>query len=142
MFDTKISVQPWQMPWFWTTKLILRETEYVTLLLLYLWATYEPIRLNFTGKTVIFCVYWFWTAIYYFQLAKKNQCFDSKIQLYGLVFSPQVEKKKWEILCSLWNLFCCSKLREKWAFRLAKHHLQRKYELKQPTFTANKAIFV
>ena len=42
-------------------------TEYVTLLLLYLWAKYEPIWLNFTGKTVIFSAYWFWTAIYYFQ---------------------------------------------------------------------------
>ena len=39
---------------FLTTKLILQATEYVTVLLLYMWAKYEPIWLNFTGKTVIF----------------------------------------------------------------------------------------
>ena len=35
-------------------KQILKETEYVSLLLLYLWAKYEPIWLDFTVKTLIF----------------------------------------------------------------------------------------
>ena len=55
-------------------------TEYVTLLLLYLWAKYEPIWLNFTGKTDFDLQY----TIF------KNQCFDSKIQPYVLIFRPKV----------------------------------------------------
>ena len=73
-------------------KLILQETEYVTLFLLYLWAKYEPIWPNLTGKTVIFSAYGFLTAIYYFQFTK-NLCFDSRIQSYGLIFRPHVMEK-------------------------------------------------
>ena len=37
------------------------------------------------------------------------QCFDSKIQPYGLIFRPQVEKKLWEILCLLKDKFIVPK---------------------------------
>ena len=36
--------------WFWTTKQILQVTEYFPLLLLYLWAKYEPIWLELLSK--------------------------------------------------------------------------------------------
>ena len=70
---------PWPcLSWFWTKKKqILKVTGNVTLLLFYLWAKYKPIRLNFTGKTMIFSAYWFWAAIYYFQFTE-NKSFDSK----------------------------------------------------------------
>ena len=72
---------------FWITKKkkITKKSEYITLFLLYLWAKYETICLNVTGKIVIFSAYWFWTDIYYFRFTK-NQSFDGKIQSYGLIF--------------------------------------------------------
>ena len=58
----------------------LQETKYVSLLLLYLWAKYEPILLDFTVKTLIFSKL---KLVYCSSklVGTKNHCFASKINL-------------------------------------------------------------
>ena len=64
-FENLFSLDFEKVNWFYNKK-----KEYASFILLYLWAKYEPIWLNFTGKTVIFSAYGVWTAIYYFQFNK------------------------------------------------------------------------
>ena len=67
-------------------------SKVLPLLLLYLWAKYEPIWLNFTVKTLIFSK----LKIAYCSsksVGTDNHCFACKILPYWLIFCPQVEEK-------------------------------------------------
>ena len=71
--------------------------ESVIFILLYLWAKYKPIWLDFTLKILSFSGYYlrqFFCKNFAQVVGTKTHCIEIKIQLYRLIFHPQVEENK------------------------------------------------
>ena len=115
--------------WFWTTKWISQQQEYVTFILLCMWAKYELYSWILLSKLWVLvpttCATFSQKKLAW-EVGTKNHYFESKIQPYLLIFRPQVEENECDILFFLWNSCCCSKSREKGVFLSAKGNSRRK----------------